>query len=159
MENIVLIGMPGCGKSTVGKKLAEATGRAFADADERIVQLAGKSIPEVFAEEGEEAFRAFETAALKELGKQSGLIIATGGGCVTRERNYPLLHQNGRIFRLQRNIENLPTEGRPLSASQDLKKMYDLRKSMYKAFADHTLINETIDGTVAQILALLEEPP
>ena len=159
MENIVLIGMPGCGKSTVGKKLAEATGRAFADADERIVQLAGNSIPEIFAEDGEEAFRAFETAALKELGKQSGLIIASGGGCVTKERNYPLLHQNGRIFWLQRNIENLSTEGRPLSASQDLKKMYDLRKSMYEAFADYTVINESVDAAVSQILVKLEENP
>ena len=157
MQNIVLIGMPGCGKSTVGKLLAVKTGRAFVDADDKIAELAGKSIPDIFAQDGEEAFRAFETAALEELGKQSGLVIATGGGCVTKARNYPLLHQNGRIFWLQRDIALLPTEGRPLSASQDLQKMYDLRMPLYEAFADHTVTNDTIDATVAQILALLEE--
>ena len=157
MQNIVLIGMPGCGKSTVGKLLGEKTGRVFVDADEAIVRLAGKPIPEIFAQEGEEAFRAFETTVLEELGKQSGLVIATGGGCVTKARNYPLLHQNGHIFWLQRNIEDLPTEGRPLSASQDLQKMYDLRKPLYEAFADHTVTNDAIDAAAAQILALLEE--
>ena len=157
MQNIVLIGMPGCGKSTVGKLLGEKTGRVFVDADEAIVRLAGKPIPEIFAQEGEEAFRAFETTVLEELGKQSGLVIATGGGCVTKARNYPLLHQNGHIFWLQRNIEDLPTEGRPLSASQDLQKMYALRKPMYEAFADHTVTNDAIDAAAARILALLEE--
>jgi shikimate dehydrogenase len=157
MQNIVLIGMPGCGKTTVGKKLAEATGRVFADADEEIVRLAGKSIPDIFAQDGEEAFRAFETTVLEELGKQSGLVIATGGGCVTKERNYPLLHQNGRIFWLQRDLDLLPTEGRPLSASRNLQKMYDLRKPLYKAFSDHAVNNEDIEATVADILSILEE--
>ena len=157
MQNIVLIGMPGCGKSTVGKLLGEKTGRVFVDADEAIVRLAGKPIPEIFAQEGEEAFRAFETTVLEELGKQSGLVIATGGGCVTKARNYPLLHQNGHIFWLQRNIEDLPTEGRPLSVSQNLQKMYDLRKPLYEAFADHTITNDAIDASAARILALLEE--
>ena len=159
MQNIVLIGMPGCGKSTVGKMLAESTGRVFADADEKIVELAGKSIPDIFAQDGEEAFRRLETVALEQLGKQSGLVIATGGGCVTKERNHPLLHQNGRIFWLQRDLDLLPTEGRPLSASRNLQKMYDLRKPLYEAFADHTLINDSVNETVSQILTILEEYP
>ena len=104
MQNIVLVGMPGCGKSTVGKLLAEKTGKAFVDADDKIVELAGKSIPDIFSQDGEEVFRNLETQALKALGKQSGLIIATGGGCVTKDRNYPLLHQNGTILWLQRSI-------------------------------------------------------
>ena len=101
MQNIVLIGMPGCGKTTIGKLLAEKTGRRFMDTDEEIVRLAGKTIPEIFAEEGEEVFRDWETKVLAELGKQSGLIIATGGGCVTKERNYNLLHQNSEIYWIQ----------------------------------------------------------
>ena len=159
MQNIVLIGMPGCGKTTVGKLLAEKTGRVFADADEKIVQLADKSIPDIFAQDGEDVFRNFETDALDELGKQSDLVIATGGGCVTQSRNYPLLHQNGRIFWLQRDITSLPTEGRPLSASQNLETIYARRRTLYEAFADHKVTNETVEDTVAQILAILEEHP
>ena len=141
MENIVLIGMPGCGKSTIGKQLAEVTGKEFVDADEKIAQLAGKSILEIFAQDGEEVFRSFETKALEELGKRSGLVIATGGGCVTKERNYPLLHQNGTIIWLTRDLDQLPTDGRPLSQAGDLAKMYEIRRPMYEAFADHGIDN------------------
>lgn len=158
MENIVLIGMPGCGKSTVGKLLAQMTGKIFVDADEKIVELAGKSIPDIFAQDGEEAFRRLETAALEQLGKQSGLVIATGGGCVTKSCNYPLLHQNGRIFWLQREIDILPTEGRPLSQRNDLKTMYENRKPLYKAFADHIIDNNgTPEAAVSRIVAITEE--
>ena len=158
MQNIVLVGMPGCGKSTIGKLLAEKCGKQFVDADKKIVELAGKSSPEIFAEDGEEVFRNLETQALEALGKQSGLIIATGGGCVTKERNYPLLHQNGIILWLQRNIAVLPTDGRPLSQSNDLQKMYAVRKPLYEAFADGAVINDgTLEDTLSQILGKLEE--
>ena len=143
MENTVLIGMPGCGKSTLGRLLAERCGKGFVDADEKIVELAGKSIPEIFAEDGEEVFRDWETKALAELGKQSGLVIATGGGCVTRERNYPLLHQNGVIYWLKREIAQLPTQGRPLSQRGKLEDMYAIRKPLYENFADHKIDNTT----------------
>lgn len=157
MENIVLIGMPGCGKSTIGAALAEKTGRTVIDADAEIVRKAGKSIPEIFAESGEEGFRAIETEVLAELGKQSGLIIATGGGCVTRERNYPLLHQNGRIFWLTREIDMLPTDGRPLSQANKLGDMYQIRKPMYERFADVVIDNNgSTEATVAQILEVLK---
>ena len=157
MQNIVLIGMPGCGKSTVAAYLAEALGRKSLDADAEIVKLAGKTIPEIFADDGEEAFRSFETQVLTELGKQSQLIIATGGGCVTRERNYPLLHQNSSIFWLKRDLEVLPTEGRPLSQSNRLSDLYRTRKPMYEAFADHIIDNnQDLDQTLTQILAVLE---
>lgn len=156
MENIILIGMPGCGKSTIGKQLAEVTGKEFVDADEKISQLAGKSIPEIFAEDGEEVFRSFETKALEELGKRSGLVIATGGGCVTKERNYPLLHQNGTIIWLKRDLDQLPTDGRPLSQAGDLAKMYEIRRPMYEAFADHAIDNnDSVTDTVRAIGELI----
>ncbi len=157
MQNIVLIGMPGCGKSTIGALLAEKTGRPFVDADAEIVRLAGKSIPEIFAQDGEAAFRDWETQALEALGKQSGAIIATGGGCVTKKRNYPLLHQNGTLFWLQRDLDRLPTEGRPLSQTNDLSRMYETRRPLYEAFTDHALDNNgPAADTAARILAILE---
>lgn len=158
MQNIVLIGMPGCGKSTIGKSLAERTCHGFVDADEKIVELAGKSIPEIFAQDGEEIFRNWETEALAELGKQSGLLIATGGGCVTKERNYPLLHQNGTIVWLKRDIAVLPTEGRPLSQAGHLEQMYLRRRPLYEAFADIAVDNNgTPEETLRQIIGALEE--
>jgi len=158
MENIILIGMPGSGKSTVGEILAQRTGRRFLDADAYLVEKAGKSIPEIFAEGGEAAFRAWETQVLAELGKQSGLILATGGGCVTREENYKLLHQNGTIFCLNRELEKLPTDGRPLSQSTKLAEMYRVRKPLYESFADYQIQNNGSPETAAEdILKLWEE--
>lgn len=160
MKNIVLIGMPGCGKSTIGTLLAEKLGRTLADADEKIISLAGKSIPDIFAQDGEPTFRDWETKALTELGKQSGLVIATGGGCVTQKRNYPLLHQNGYLVWLERDCSVLPTDGRPLSQANDLGKMYAARKPLYEAFADIRVENTgTPEETVRKILDALEELP
>lgn len=157
MQNIVLIGMPGSGKSTIGILLAEQLERKLVDADTRIMELAGKSIPDIFAEDGEEVFRQWETLALEELGRQSCLVIATGGGCVTRERNYPLLHQNSSIFWLQRDIDRLPTDGRPLSQTNRLSDLYSIRKPMYEAFADHIIDNNGSPAeTVQTILDELE---
>ena len=157
MENIILIGMPGCGKSTIGTALAAKMGKVFVDADAYLVNAYGKSIPDIFAEEGEAGFREKETAVLQELGKKSGLVIATGGGCVTQQRNFPLLHQNGTIFWLQRAIENLPTDGRPLSQANKLTDMYAVRKPMYEAFADAILDNNgKSEDTVSSIMAKLE---
>lgn len=158
MQNIALIGMPGCGKSTIGRLLAQKLGKTFVDSDETIIELAGKSIPEIFSQDGEEVFRSWETQALSDLGKQSGLIIATGGGCVTKEHNYPLLHQNSRIFWLRRDLESLPTDGRPLSQANNLSHMYQLRKPLYDRFADHTVDNNGLQAeTLNSILSRLEE--
>lgn len=158
MENIVLIGMPGCGKTTVGTMLSALLNRRFTDSDTEIEKAAGKPIPAIFADDGEEAFRQWETQVLSELGKQSGLVIATGGGCVTRQRNFPLLHQNGSLFWLRRDIHQLPKDGRPLSLKNDLSQMYAVRKPMYQAFADHILENNGApEQTVQQIIAILEE--
>lgn len=158
MQNLVLIGMPGCGKSTVGRALAQALGRPFVDADKEIEILAGTSIPEIFASGGEPAFRTLETKVLEDFGKRSGLVIATGGGCVTRQENYPLLHQNSRIFWLQRALAQLPTDGRPLSQSNNLHDLYERRKGLYKAFADHLIDNNgDLAQTLHQIAETLEE--
>ena len=156
MENIVLIGMPGCGKSTIASLLAQSLGRKLLDADKEIELEAGCTIPEIFAQDGEEAFRRLETKVLARLGQESGLVIATGGGCVTREENYPLLHQNGWIIWLQREIDQLPTDGRPLSADGRLRQMYAVREPMYRDFADHVIRNDGAPNeTLQSILALL----
>lgn len=154
MENMIIIGMPGCGKSTVGRLIAEEMGKTFVDTDAEIEKIAKKSIPRIFAEDGERVFRDLEHRVLAELGKQSGLVIATGGGCVTQERNEPLLHQNGTIFWLQRDTDKLPTEGRPLS--HHLDELYRLRRPMYDYFADAWVDNNDLPEDAAQaIIALL----
>ncbi|MCD8115953.1 MAG: AAA family ATPase [Oscillospiraceae bacterium] len=154
MENIILIGMPGCGKTTIGQALARALDRPFYDADEQVVTKMGQSIPDLFAAQGEAGFRREETAVLAELGKGSGAVIATGGGCVTREENYPLLHQNGRIVWLRRSLDALPSEGRPLSQKNSAQTLYEQRKALYQAFADEEISN---DGPAEDTLRALME--
>ena len=157
MENIVLIGMPGCGKSTVAAILSKKTGKAAIDADKEIEKAASMPIPEIFAAQGEEGFRKLEEQVLAALGKQSSTIIATGGGCVTRQKNYASLRQNGTVFWLQREIDQLPTEGRPLSQSNKLSDLYAVRKPLYEAFAHfHVDNNDTPEAAAAQILSILE---
>lgn len=151
MENIVLIGMPGCGKTTVARELSRILSMECIDADAEIVTAAGKTIPEIFSEDGEPVFRKIETEVLGELGKRTGIMISTGGGCVTREENYPLLHQNSKIIWLQRDWNVLPKDGRPLSQGNDLSEMYCIRKPLYEAFADVIIdnngdLNDTINA-------------
>ena len=154
MENIILIGMPGSGKSTVGQLLAEKSGKTFVDADAETVKAVGKPIPQIFAEEGEPGFRAWETKVLEDLGKRSGIVLATGGGCVTREENYEVLHQNGTIFCLNRSLDRLPTDGRPLSQANKLEQMYRVRKPLYDRFADRCIDNNgTPEDAVRAILS------
>lgn len=142
MENIVLIGMPGCGKSTIGKLLAEKLNRPFIDADIALTERAGTSIPEIFATKGEPAFRRLETQVLSDLGKASGAVIATGGGCVTQPENYAHLHQNSKIVWINRRLDCLATDGRPLSQANKLSDMYSIRKPLYEAFCDYTVSND-----------------
>lgn len=155
MQNIILVGMPGSGKSTIGMLLAQKLGRQFFDSDAEIEKLAQMSIPQIFARHGEEGFRALETQVLADLGKGSGAVIATGGGCVTRDENYPLLHQNGKIIWLQRELSALPTNGRPLSANGKLEEMYSVREPLYRAFADYTVSNNSsVSEAIEKIFAL-----
>ncbi|MBR6739062.1 MAG: shikimate kinase [Oscillospiraceae bacterium] len=154
MENIVLVGMPGSGKSTIAAALGELTGRRVLDSDEEIVRRAGKSIPELFAESGEESFRELESAVLRELGKASGLIIATGGGAMLREENYAALHQNGTIIHLRRALSELPIAGRPLSQTKGVEELWNARRERYERFADHVVDNNAAAQSVAE--AILE---
>jgi len=140
-QNIVLIGMPGCGKSTIGRMIAAKSGRKLVDADQEIVKKTGMDIPAFFAANGEAAFRKVETEVLEELGMQSGLVIATGGGCVTRPENLNPLRQNGMIFFIRRDLKLLPTHGRPLSQANPLEEMYRVRLPLYEAFADAEIEN------------------
>lgn len=156
MENVVLIGMPGSGKSTIAALLAERLHRPVLDSDAQVVETAGMSIPDIFAARGENAFRAQETAALAALGKRSGAVLATGGGCVCREENYPLLHQNGTILWLQRDLARLPKDGRPISRRSDLAALYAQREPLYARFADAVIDNNgTPEETVRKILEVL----
>lgn len=142
VTNVVLVGMPGSGKTTVGRLVAEKLGREFLDADEEIVRAAGMTIPEIFATHGEACFRGLERQVLAELGKRSGIVLATGGGCVLDERNDAPLRQNGRIYRLTRPVERLSTEGRPLSVSMErLREMERAREEHYRRAADITVDN------------------
>ena len=152
MENIILIGMPGCGKSIIGRLLAQRTGKKFVDADEALEARLGRKITDIIPQDGEAAFRRMESDTLSELGKQSGLVIATGGGCVTQQRNYPLLHQNGTILWLTRQLHKLPTEGRPLSQPGKLQEMFAQRQPLYRQFADAEISN---DGPVEETLTAI----
>ncbi len=151
MENLVLIGMPGCGKSAVGAALAEAMGRPFLDADAIVTERFGE-IPAIFANQGEDAFRKMETQVLSELGKRTGCVIATGGGCVTRPENRDHLRQNGRLIWLRRPLEDLPTAGRPLSQARSPRALYAERAPLYRAWAEAAIENTgTVTDTVRKI--------
>ena len=140
-ENIVLIGMPGSGKSAVGRILAEKTGRSLADTDQLITEKAGKPIPDIFRENGEPAFRDLETEIIRALSKQGGQIISTGGGAVLRPENVTALRQNGRLFWLDRDPEALvPTDDRPLAdTAEKMKQLYRVREPVYRAAADEII--------------------
>ena len=157
-KNIVLVGMPGSGKSSVGKALSQLCGKTLVDADEKLKETFGMSAGDMINTHGEEYFRQRETEVLKELGKQSGLIIATGGGCVTREENYRHLHQNGEIFWLRRSLDKLPTAGRPLSQRGSLETMFQKRAPMYQRFADFVIDNDsgTVDDSAKAILEAMK---
>ena len=129
-------------------------GREVLEADDLIAQRTGMSIPDIFARYGEARFRELETEVLADCGKRSGIILSTGGGCVTRPENYPLLHQNGTIFCLTRPLSLLPTEGRPISQSTDLARLYEQRKPLYEQFADVVISN---DGPLADTLNTIKE--
>ncbi|MBQ5390448.1 MAG: hypothetical protein IIU58_06025 [Clostridia bacterium] len=159
LSNIVLIGMPGCGKSSTGKLLAKWLNREFFDLDQVIVGREGKSIPEIFAEHGEEYFRDLESAVTKDIAKKSGVIIACGGGTVLRAENRGALRQNGKIVYVQRELADLARGGRPLSADDNaLEKLFEVRRPIYEDFADITVPPcESVGACAAETMRLLGE--
>ena len=157
-ENIVLIGMPGCGKTTVGRLLAEKTGRELVDTDGMIEEKAGRACGEIIREDGEESFRRMETEAVREAGKRSGVIIATGGGVVTREENRDLLRQNGVLFHLERPLDEETLEpGRPLSDSREKwERLARERGPLYAAWRDARVENLRAEEAAEEILDRLD---
>lgn len=145
-QNLVLVGMPGSGKTTLGKEIADRMGRQFVDLDAEIERTAGQSIPQIFAQRGEAAFRQMEAEAAADAGKRSGLVIAPGGGAVLRRGNVRAFKQNGVICHVRRPVERLAMGGRPLSTGLDaLRKMEEARNPLYAACADFSIDN---DGAV-----------
>lgn len=158
LQNVVLIGMPGCGKSTVGAALAQKLGKTFVDADAEIERRTGKAIPDIFAQEGEEAFRRYEADIIADLTRQNRQVIACGGGVVKTPQNLHALRQNGPVLWVQRPIEKLATAGRPLSkGSEALRRMEHERLPLYRAAATGTVCNDgALTDTVTAALHLLK---
>ena len=150
--NLVLVGMPGCGKTTVGRALAQLSGKPFVDLDEEIVRRAGRPIPYIFQAEGEEAFRGLEARVLAEVCAQSGQVVATGGGAVLRAENRAAMRRAGRVYFLRRSLEELPTDGRPLSQKGGLEEMYLVRKPLYSAAADVAVANSAAPEETAELI-------
>ncbi len=148
-KNVVLIGMTGAGKTTVGISLSYRLKMPFVDMDSWIEKKAGKSIPQIFAEEGEEAFRALETEAARTLGEENGMIISTGGGAVMRPENMEYLKKNAIVVYINRSIEDiektLRLEKRPMLAGKTdtLYPMYEKRHPLYLSYADIEVVNHS----------------
>lgn len=151
MMNVMLIGMPGCGKSSVGAELAKLTKRRFFDMDEMIEKAARMTIPEIFAAKGEKIFRELETHTLEEISKLSGVIISTGGGIVTQPRNKQFIRQNSTVIFLERDLRKLPITGRPISQSNNIEDLYKERLPFYRAWSDYVIESTEISQTAQKI--------
>ena len=161
-KNIVLIGLPGSGKTTVGRLLAERLGRAFLDTDTLVEQKEGRSIPEIFAAEGEAYFRAVETACAREAAAADGAVIATGGGMVLRAENMEALGQTGAVYFPDRSPEEIArsvdVSGRPLLKNQREKifRLHEEREPLYRRYARARFSGGTPEE-VAEAIALMFE--
>ena len=155
-QNIALIGMPGSGKTRVGQALARLLDREHVDLDDAFREQVGVSSAEFITTEGEGAFRARETQVLAEVAKQSGLVISCGGGVVTRDENYPLLHQNSRIVMLNRPLDELSRKGRPITARDGVEALAEQRMPRYRAWADVVIDSrENAEATARALLPSL----
>ena len=157
-ENLVLIGMPGAGKSTVGRMLAQKSGKVFVDLDEEIERRAGKPVAALFAEQGEALFRELESALIRELSGSGGRVIATGGGAVLREENVLRLKQNGRLLFLDRPLDALePYADRPLAdTAEKLRRLYAERHPIYLSAADEIVpVNDSPEAVAERIASAI----
>lgn len=157
-SNIVLIGMPSCGKSTLGKALAHHLGKTFVDLDTCVEQNTNRTIRDIILQDGEHAFRALETQAVKDVSSQNNLVIATGGGVVKKERNRTLLQMNGIVLYIQRDLDALLVDdARPLSSSKKaIQTLYEERKSLYESMSDAIIENNAAmeDALAASLAAI-----
>ena len=155
-RNIVLIGMPGCGKTTIGKSVANETDKSFIDTDDEIVKRTGMSIPEIFQKYGEKKFREIESEVIKEVAALQSAVIAKGGGAVLNPLNVSLLKENGVIVFIDRPIEDLvTTDDRPLSSNRELlEKRYRERYGIYKSSAQAEI--KAVEDLEANISAVKE---
>ena len=155
MKNLVLIGLPGCGKTTVGQRLAAELGLGFVDCDAEIEEKAGKTIPEIFAEDGEEIFRKWETEVLKDALKTPGKVVATGGGIVLREENRVALCRATTVF-LDREPKRImltcDMAGRPLMQTCTLEELALERRQFYLDCADYVVTAEELEEIAAEIV-------
>lgn len=153
-RNLVLVGMPGSGKSTIGAALAARLGREFIDTDQLVERDGGRPIPQIIAADGEAFFRGLETAAVAAAGKLSGKVVATGGGAVLRPENRDALRQNATVVYLRRPLAELPTAGRPLSqGGEALARLFHEREPLYQKVADFSVDN----GAGRQVEEVVEE--
>ena len=159
-KNIVLIGMPGSGKTTLGKQLASRLGRTFVDADDFVVQLEGKTIADMFAV-SEEYFRDAETRAAQELAKRRGLVVACGGGVIKRSVNIEIFKETGVVIFLDRDdiVTDVDVASRPLlkDGKQKVYDLYDERIALYWAAADYTIVNDKKAEEILDELVRLSE--
>ncbi|NLF28640.1 MAG: hypothetical protein GX592_12145 [Clostridiales bacterium] len=146
--NLALIGMPGSGKTALGEALANRLGREFVDCDREIERAFGMPIPEVFASRGEGVFREVEAQVIRDAGKRTGLVIATGGGAPLRRENVFALKQNGAVLHVERPLDRLPSDGRPLSV--DLRAMEEFRMPIYRACSDGNVDNSGALGDAVE---------
>ncbi len=159
-RNIVLTGMPGCGKSTIGRYLSDKLNMDMVDTDELIVKREGRQIPDIFSSKGEEYFRDIESEIIKEVSAKNGILISTGGGAVLREENVRALKSNGIVVFIDRPFEYIiPTDDRPLSSDRDMLRLrYEERYNTYCASCDEHLINDgTVTEAVKKLLSLMEQ--
>ena len=156
MSNIILVGMPGCGKSTVASALARLSDKTFIDCDDEFSKKFGISPSEAIQTLGEEKFRQMEHEVTLDVGKLTRCVIATGGGVITRRENYAPLHQNGKIFFIERPVEQLAVEGRPLSQSIGTNTLYEKRHPLYLEFSDYTVQNQSVTDTAKKIIKLMK---
>jgi len=157
-RNIILIGMPGCGKTTIGRELAHRLGMPFIDTDHEIEKQTGRLVPDIINEDGEDYFRKIECDVIKLITKKAGQVIATGGGSVTIPSSGDALVQNGVVLFLDRKLSELSTDNRPLSMNMDaLKNLYDRRKSIYNVLCDNKITVEgNLDINISKILDLIK---